>query len=98
MGQVQDFGQPLDEVADVVARSLLAKFAEVGEVFANLGRTDAQALSQLVGRGRQLARLGLHAAEFAQINGQAADDDFRDIVVHSLDSLNGESCKVSRTL
>jgi hypothetical protein len=45
---VQDLAQLLYQVLDVVACALFAKFTEVGQILADLGRANAQTLAQLL--------------------------------------------------
>ena len=52
--QLQDLAELLDQIIDLIAGALLAKFTKVGEVFADLRRTDAQVAAQFMRGSRQL--------------------------------------------
>ena len=52
---LQNAPELIAQIGDVVAHSLLAKLAKMGQVLAYLGRADAQPLRQILGGGDPLS-------------------------------------------
>ena len=79
--EAEDEPQLLGEAVDGVAAALLAEAAEVGEVLADLRGCDAQRVAQLL-RGDDADPACLQPAEEPEVDGEAVDDDFRDLKRH----------------
>ena len=74
---VEDLLKLPAEEFDVISRALLAEFAEVAEILANLSGADAEMLAKLLAGGYFAPVIG-QEAECAQIDRQSTDNDVGD--------------------
>ena len=44
-GQMQNLSELINQIADMVASALFSKLAKMGQIFTNLGGTNAQSLA-----------------------------------------------------
>ena len=94
VGEAEDALDMMQQLLDIVADTLLAELAEVGEIFADLGSGNVDALAELLRGDRENALLQ-KIVQAAGVERQPADHHIRGYVQTFHGSLRGD-CRLGR--
>ena len=86
--KVQDLRKLVNQITDMIARTLLAELAKMRQILANLRRAYAQTAPEITRRSRQFAITHGHAIQLTQIDWQPAYDNFWDLSGHVIKFLS----------